>query len=147
MKRIFFAVSGLSLLAFAASAMATDEGTYPRCISFAPGGFCDAMEFDGKTQAIWRNYDCAGSQGLQTRGKYKGKKAHTFCDGTAGCEPAVAFGWDSFTFRFDLTASTGTLTAVSGGVRTIIQKDFPVAITEGACDFSQARGGVSSLSR
>lgn len=145
MNKILFALSGLSLLACAATATAAEDGTYPRCISFSPAGFCDGMEFDAKTDATWHNYDCAGSQGAQTSEKYKGKKVHTFCDGTAGCEPAAVNGWDSFTWRFNLMASTGTLTGVTGGQVFVLQQDMPVAITQGACDFSRVKGGVSSM--
>ena len=86
MKKILF---GLSLLACAAAATAADEAPLAgaHCISFAPAGFCDGMEYDSKTSATWHNYDCAGSQGLQTKANYK--KGKTFCDGTAGCNPAA----------------------------------------------------------
>jgi hypothetical protein len=147
MKKIFFALSGLSLLACAATATAGDEATYPTCISFAPAGYCDGMEFDSKTNATWHNYDCAGSQGAQTRAKYKTGRVHTFCDGRAGCQPAAVNGWDSFTWRFNLAASTGTLTGMIGGSQVTLQQDIPVAITQGACDFARTQGGVSSLSQ
>jgi hypothetical protein len=89
---------------------------------------------------------CAGSQGKQTRALYP---IHTVtrCDGAKGCNPAAYDGWDSFKWRFDLKASTGTLTGVTGGEKFVLQQDIPVSITKGACDFSQAQGGVSSLSR
>ena len=147
MREILLALSGLSLLACAATANAADEGSYPVCISFAPAGYCDGMEFDAKTDATWHNYDCAGSEGAQTMEKYKGKKVHTVCDGAAGCNPAAAYGWDSLVWRFNLAASTGTLTGFTGGQKEVLQQDIPVSITSGACDFSRVQGGVSSLLR
>jgi len=144
MKSILF---GLSLLACAAAATAADEAPLAgvHCISFAPAGFCDGMEFDSKKSATWHSYDCAGSQGVQTKANYA--KGKTFCDGTAGCNPAAFYGWDSLSWKFNLTASTGTLTGMLGGQKQVLQQDIPVGITKGACDFSQAQGGVSSLSR
>jgi len=144
MKKILF---GLSLLACAAAATAGDEAALAgaHCISFAPAGFCDGMEYDSKKKATWHNYDCGGSQGLQTKANYK--KGTTFCDGTQGCNPAAAYGWDSFSWKFNLAASTGTLTGISGGQKQVLQQDIPVGITAGACGFSEAQGGVSSLSR
>lgn len=146
MKKIRFALSGLSLLACAATATAADESKFPVCISFAPAGFCDGMEFDAKTDATWHSWDCAGSQAPQSSAKYKGTKAHTVCDGAQGCNPAVAYGYDSLVWRFNLSASTGTLIVVMAGQKEVFQ-DIPVAITEGACDFSRVHGGVSSLAR
>lgn len=146
MKMIRFALSGLSLLTGAASATAADESKFPVCISFAPAGFCDGMEFDAKTDATWHNWDCAGSQAPQSSAKYKVKKAHTVCDGTQGCNPAAAFGWDSLAWRFNLSDSTGTMIGVMAGQKYVYQ-DVPVAITEGTCDFSRAQGGISSLAR
>ena len=143
MKKILF---GLSLLACAAAATAADEAPLggAHCISFAPAGFCDGMQYDSKKSATWHNYDCAGSQGVQTKANYA--KGKTFCDGTAGCNPAAVYGWDSFTWKFDLTASTGTLTGMTGGTKVVLQQDIPVAITKGACDFSKTQGGgVSTL--
>ena len=144
MKKILF---GLSLLACAAAAPAADT-VFPgvTCISFAPAGFCDGMEYDKAKKATWHNYDCAGSQGKQTRALYP---IHTVtrCEGAKGCNPAAINGWDSFKWRFDLKASTGTLTGMLDGTKYTLQQDIPVGITKGACDFSQAKGGVSSLSR
>jgi hypothetical protein len=145
MKSILF---GLSLLACAAASTsaiaATDGGTH--CISFSPAGFCDGMEYDGKKSATWHNYDCAGSQGKQTKANYK--KGTTFCNGDKGCQPAQLNGWDSFSWSFDLKASTGTLTGITGGQEFTLQQDIPVGITKGACDFAQFnKSGVSSLAR
>ena len=144
MKKILL---GLSLLACAAVATAADEAPLAgaHCISFAPAGFCDGMQYDSAKSATWHNYDCAGSQGVQTKANYR--KGKTFCDGTQGCNPAAAYGWDSFTWKFDKAASTGTLTGMTGGTKVVLQQDIPVEITKGACNFSQAQGGVSSLSR
>jgi hypothetical protein len=144
MNKVLF---GLSLLACAAAATAADEAPLAgaHCISFAPAGFCDGMEFDSKTNATWHNYDCAGSQGVQTTANYK--KGKTFCDGTQGCNPANIYGWDNFKWKFNLTNSTGTLTGETGGQKVVLQQDIPVGITKGACDFSQSQGGVSSLAR
>jgi hypothetical protein len=143
MKSILF---GLSLLACAAATTAANGAPLGgvHCISFSPAGFCDGMEYDSKKSATWHNYDCAGSQGLQTKANYK--KGTTFCDGTQGCEPAAGNGWDSFSWKFDLKASTGTLTGVTGGQKIVLQDNIPVGITKGACAFNQAKGGVSSLS-
>lgn len=142
MKKTLF---GLSLLACAAAAMASDEAPLGgvHCISFAPAGFCDGMQFDTNKSATWHSYDCAGSQGVQTKANYK--KGKTVCDGTQGCNPAAAYGWDSLNWKFNLSASTGTLTGTIGGQKQVLQQDIPVAITKGACSFSEAKGGVSSL--
>ena len=144
MKKILF---GLSLLACAAAASAANEAPLGgvHCISFAPAGFCDAMQYDSAKSATWHNYDCAGSQGVQTTANYK--KGKTFCDGTAGCEPAAGNGWDSFTWKFDKANNTGTLTGITGGQKIVLQQDIPVAITKGACPFNRTQGGKSSLSR
>jgi hypothetical protein len=145
MKRVLF---GLSLLACAAAATAADESFQGvTCISFAPAGFCDGMEYDKAKKATWHNWDCLGSQGKQTSATYKNKAAHTFCDGTQGCNPAAAFGWDWITWDFNLKASTGTMTGMMSGEKKVIYQDVPVGITAGACNFSQAQGGVPSLSR
>jgi len=144
MKAILF---GLSLLACAAAATAADENVLagPQCISFAPAGFCDGMQFDTSKSATWRNYDCAGSNDVQT--KASARTGNTFCDGTQGCQPAAINGWDVLRWQFDREASTGTLTGTSGGQRFVLQRNIPVEITEGACSFNQAQGGISSLSR
>ena len=144
MKKILF---GLSLLACAAAATASDDSPLAgkHCISFAPAGFCDGMEFDSKTSATWHNYDCAGSQGVQTKANYA--KGTTFCDGTQGRNPAAAYGWDWVTWDFNLKASTGTMTGMMFGEKKVIYQDVPVDITAGACNFSRAQGGVPSLSR
>jgi hypothetical protein len=144
MKSILF---GLSLLACAAAATASDEAPLGgvHCIAFSPAGFCDGMEFDANKNATWHNYDCAGSQGAQTSANYK--KGKTFCDGSQGCNPANVYGWDSLSWKFNLTASTGTLTGVTGGQKVVLQQDIPVGITKGACNFSKVQGGVSSMTR
>lgn len=146
MKEILLALSGLPLLACTPAAIAADEASLPVCISLAPAGFCDAMEFDGRTKATWHNYDCAGSQGKQTRALYRAM-ATTDCDGTKGCNPSVFYGWDRLSWSFDTKASTGTLTGVIGGQKQVLGQDIPVSITAGACDVSQFQGGVSLLAR
>jgi hypothetical protein len=50
-------------------------------------------------------------------------------------------------WKFDKTASTGTLTGIQGGVSFTFLTDTPVAITSGACTFNGTQGGKSSLSR
>src|SRR5690242_20361595 len=144
MKKILF---GLSLLACAAAATAGNDapagGTH--CISFAPAGFCDGMEYDSATSATWHNYDCAGSQGVQTKASYS--KGTTKCLGTKGCNPANAYGWDALNWKFNKAASTGTLTGITGGQKVVLQQDIPVSITKGACNFSKVQGGVSALPR
>jgi hypothetical protein len=148
MRKILFALSGLSLLACAAGATAADQNfAGVTCISFSPAGFCDGMEYDKAKKATWHNYDCAGSMGKQTKATYKKKAATTFCDGTKGCNPAAFDGWDSFTWKFNLKASTGTLTGMLDGTEYTLQQDIPVGITAGACAFNETKGGISSLSR
>jgi hypothetical protein len=142
MKTILF---GLSLLACAAAATAADETAGPHCISFAPAGFCDAMQFDTSKSATWRNYDCAGSDDVQT--KASARTGNTFCDGTQGCQPSAINGWDSLRWQFDREASTGTLTGLSGGQKFVLQHNIPVELTEGACAFNEVRSGISTLSR
>lgn len=137
MKKILF---GLSLLACAAAASA-EAPTAVNCISFS--NFCDAMQYDSSFRATWKNYDCAGSQGRQTKARYR--KGTTFCDGTAGCNPAAAYGWESLSWAFNKAAGTGTLTGVTGGVAYTLVQDTPVAITSGACSVNATSGGVSSL--
>lgn len=141
MKKILF---GLSLLAAAAAASAAaPAGKFPSCVSFAPAGFCDAMQYDGKKSATWISYDCAGSNGEQTKASYgKGK---TFCDGTQGCNPAAAYGWDSFSWKFNWETNTGTLIGMTGGTEVVLQQDMPIEVTKGAC--TVVEGGVSSLAR
>lgn len=141
MKKILF---GLSLLACAAAATAeAPAGKFPKCVSFAPAGYCDAMQYDGKKAATWKNYDCGGSAGAQTKASYK--KGSTYCDGTAGCNPAAAYGWDSFTWKFNWANNTGTLTGMTGGTQVVLQQDMPIEVTAGAC--TVVEGGVSSLAR
>lgn len=144
MKKILF---GLSLIACAAVASAADETVYPVCVSFAPAGYCDAMEFDAHHNATWHNYDCAGSQGLQTLANYGNPFATTKCTASSGCNPAVVDGWTWFKWKFNRTASTGTLKGKTGGQVVVLQQDIPVAITTGACSVNRVQGGVSSLSR
>jgi hypothetical protein len=144
MKKLLF---GLSLVACAASAgAATDILGGVHCISFSPAGYCDAMQFNSLINANWHNYDCAGSDGKQTRAVYP-VHTLTYCSGKKGCQPAQVNGWDSFKWRFDLKQSTGTLTGMLGGTQYTLQQDMPVAVTKGACDVNQAKGGVSSLAR
>jgi len=145
MKEILF---GLTLIACAAGAAAANEPSLGgvHCISFAPAGFCDGMEYDSAKSATWHSYDCGGSQGLQTRALYP-ILTITRCDGAKGCNPAAAYGWDKLSWKFDLKASTGTLTGVMGGQKEVIQQDIPVDITKGACNFSNSQNGISSLSR
>jgi hypothetical protein len=144
MKAILF---GLSLLACAAAATAADETVLagPHCVSFAPAGFCDAMQFDTNKSATWRNYDCAGSDDVQT--KASARTGNTFCDGTQGCQPSAMNGWDVLRWQFDKGTGTGTLTGTSGDQKIVLQKDIPVEVTEGACAFNLTQGGISSLSR
>ena len=141
MKKILF---GLSLLACAAGASAAAEA-FPKCVSFEPAGYCDAMQYDAKRAATWHNYDCGGSQGAQTKASFP--KGKTVCDGTAGCNPAAAYGWEALNWKFNFTNNTGTLTGVSGGVKYVLQQDMPIAVTTGACSVAESKGGVSSLAR
>ncbi|MFO1338982.1 MAG: hypothetical protein U1F53_12265 [Burkholderiaceae bacterium] len=63
-------------------------------------------------------------------------------------QPSAAYGWDSLNWKFNYTASTGTLTGSTGGVDQMLQQDMPVALYAGACSAqSGAKGGVSSLAR
>lgn len=146
MKKILL---GLSVLACAAAASVSAQAatSYPVCVSFAPSGYCDAMQYDGKKSATWHNYDCAGSQGLQTKAKYKNKAATTICDGTKGCNPSAAYGWDALNWTFNPKAGTGTLTGVTGGTEIVLQQDIPVDVSSGACAAAKSQGGVSSLTR
>jgi hypothetical protein len=146
MKAILF---GLSLLACAAAATAANEpeAAGPYCVSFAPAGFCDGMQFNTGTSATWYNYDCGGSTSDQTQAKVLAKAALTLCDGTQGCEVAAGGGWDSLKWQFNRTASTGTLTGMTGGQKIVLQRNIPVEVTEGACAFNRIQGGISSLAR
>jgi hypothetical protein len=137
MKKVLFA---LSLLACAATASAA---SFPKCVSFAPAGFCDAMQYDGKKAATWRNYDCAGSAGEQTKAKYK--KGTTECIGAEGCNPSAAYGWDELNWKFNWDNNTGTLIGMTGGTEVILQQDMPIEVTDGACSVTE--GGRSSLVR
>jgi hypothetical protein len=130
-------------MSFGGIVYADDAAAFPTCIAFSPAGFCDGMEYDSNKKATWHNYDCAGSMGAQTKASYK--KGTTVCTGSTGCNPAAAYGWDSLDWKFNLSASTGTLTGVSGGVKTVLQNNIPVSITSGACSFARTNGGVSSL--
>ncbi|MGM9487927.1 hypothetical protein [Ideonella sp. YS5] len=142
MKKILF---GLSLLACAAGVTAAEEATFPVCVSFAPAGYCDAMQYDGENSATWKNYDCGGSAGAQTKAVYSLGK--TVCKGAKGCNPAAAYGWDALNWKFKFAKNTGTLTGISGGVKTVIQQDMPISVTSGACSVAEGQGGVSSLAR
>lgn len=137
MKKVLF---GLTLIASAAAASA-----YPVCVSFAPAGYCDAMQYDGKKDATWVSYDCAGSAGVQTTAKYKKKAATTTCDGTKGCEPSTTYGWDTLDWAFAPKAGTGTLTGMFGGTEYILQQDMPIEVIDGACVATE--GGRSTLAR
>ena len=134
MKKILF---GLSLLACAAAANAA----FPKCVSFAPAGFCDAMQYDAKKAATWKNYDCAGSAGVQTSANYA--KGKTTCTSASGCNPSAAYGWDSLNWKFNFANNTGTLTGTTGGSKVVLQQDMPIEVTKGAC--SVVEGGKSSL--
>jgi len=138
MKKVLF---GLTLLASAAAASA-----YPVCISFAPAGYCDSMQFDSKKKATWVQYDCAGNNGKQTTALNKKKVATTTCDGASGCNPSAAYGWDSLDWTFNKKAGTGTLTGMTGGSQYVLQQDMPISISEGACA-TESQGGRSSLAR
>jgi hypothetical protein len=141
MKKILF---GLSVIAAAAASPAA-HAAYPKCVDFSAAGYCDAMQFDAKRAATWIRYDCS-SNGAQTKASYP--KGKTKCDGTAGCNPAAAYGWEALNWKFNYTNSTGTLTGVSGGVKYVLQQDMPVSLYDGACTTaSEAKGGVSSLAR
>lgn len=140
MKKILF---GLSLLACAATVTAAQPEAFPTCVSFAPAGFCDSMQYDAKRAATWVSYDCAGSSGAQTKASYA--KGKTKCFASSGCNPSAAYGWDELNWKFNFTNNTGTLTGVSGGVKTVIQQDMPIAVIAGAC--TAAEGGRSSLAR
>ena len=147
MKKILFALS-LIACAAGASAAAADEDfdtakTY--CVDFSAAGYCDAMQYDSGRKATWHNYDCGGSAGKQTKASYR--KGTTVCDGTAGCNPAAAYGWDALDWTFNKSASTGTLTGSTGGQDYVLQQDMPVAISTGACAVSRTVGGKSALSR
>lgn len=139
MKKVLF---GLSLLVSAAAASA-----YPVCISFAPAGYCDGMQYDAKKSATWINWDCA-SDAAQTKAKYKAKAATTSCDGAKGCDPSATYGWDSLDWAFNPKAGTGTLTGMYQGSQYVLQQDMPIDVTEGACAFvAGGQGGRSSLAR
>lgn len=140
MKKILF---GLSLIACAAGVTAAQPEAYPTCVSFAPAGFCDSMQFDAKKSATWVSYDCAGSSGVQTKASYP--KGKTKCNGASGCNPAAAYGWEALDWKFNFANNTGTLTGKSGGVKTVLQQDMPIAVIAGAC--TAAEGGRSSMSR
>ncbi|MBN8487164.1 MAG: hypothetical protein J0M20_05490 [Burkholderiales bacterium] len=137
MKKVLF---GLSLLVSAAAASA-----YPVCVSFAPAGYCDAMQYDAKKSATWVSYDCAGSNGEQTKAKYKKKAATTECDGTKGCNPSATYGWDTLNWAFNPKGGTGTLTGMYQGSEYILQQDMPIEVIEGACVAQE--GGRSTLAR
>lgn len=137
MKKLFI---GLSLLACGAAATAAVN-----CVSFSPAGFVDAMQYDSGFRATWLNYDAAGSNGKQTKARFR--KGTTVCDAAKECNPSAAYGWESLNWTFNKTASTGTLVGVSGGTPITLLQDMPVAITAGACSISAATGGVSTLSR
>lgn len=142
MKKI---VSLLALLgAFGAST--ANAQSFPLCVSFAPAGFCDAMQYDSATSATWKNYDCGGSAGAQSKANYA--KGKTVCKGAKGCNPSAAYGWDVLKWKFKFAQNTGTLTGIAGGTTTVLQQDMPIEVTAGACSVAnQAKGGASSLAR
>jgi hypothetical protein len=140
MKKVLF---GLSLIACAFTASAESTAAV-NCISFAPAGFCDGMQYDSNRRATWVNWDCA-ADAPQTKASYR--RGTTFCDGTLGCNPAAAVGFESLSWKFNKAASTGTLSGVSGGQTIVLQQDMPVTITAGACAIKAAPSGISSLSR
>ena len=147
MKKILFGLSLLACAAAATAAAAVDEDAAAKtyCVDFSAAGYCDAMQYDSGRKATWHNYDCAGSAGKQTKASYK--KGTTICDGTKGCNPAAAYGWDALDWTFNKTAGTGTLTGSTGGVDYVLQQDMPVAISAGACAVNRTHRGKSSLSR
>lgn len=138
MKKILSGLSFVACAAFAPAAFA-----FPTCVSFAPAGFCDAMQYDSANSATWKSYDCAGSAGAQTKANYT--KGTTKCKGANGCNPAAAYGWEALNWKFKFGSSTGTLTGVSGGVKTVLQSNMPISVTEGAC--AVVEGGKSVLAR
>lgn len=140
MNKLLF---GLSLIACAAGATAAQPEAYPTCVSFAPAGYCDSMQYDAKRAATWVSYDCAGSNGAQTSASYP--KGKTKCLASSGCNPSAAYGWEALNWKFDFVNNTGTLTGVSGGVKTVLQQDMPIAVIAGAC--TAAEGGRSSLAQ
>ena len=70
-------------------------------------------------------------------------KGTTKCKGS--CNPAATYGWDALNWKFKFGSSTGTLTGVSGGVKTVIQSNMAISVTEGAC--AVVEGGKSVLAR
>ena len=141
MKKILFGLSVLASAAFAPAAQAA----FPNCVDFSAAGYCDAMQYNSETSATWVRYDCA-SNGDQTKAVYS--KGKTVCKGAKGCNPAAAYGWEALNWKFKFGSSTGTLTGISGGVKTVLQQDMPVALYDGACSGqSQAQGAKSSLSK
>lgn len=138
MKKILSGLSFVACAAFAPAAFA-----FPTCVSFAPAGYCDAMQYDSETSATWKNYDCGGSAGAQTKANYT--KGITKCKGAGGCNPSAAYGWDALNWKFNFGNNTGKLTGVSGGVKTVLQNGMPISVTEGAC--TVVEGGKSALSR
>jgi hypothetical protein len=141
MKKILF---GLSLLACAAAATAASPaGKFPSCVSFAPAGFCDAMQYDAKKSATWVSYDCAGSNGAQTKASYG--KGTTRCVGASGCNPSAAYGWDELNWKFNFANNTGTLVGITGGTEFILQQDMPIEVSKGACVVVE--GGRSVLAQ
>ena len=139
MKKILFGLSLVASAAFAPAAYA-----FPTCVDFSAAGYCDAMQYNSETSATWIRWDCA-SNGDQTKAVYSLGK--TVCKGAKGCNPAAAYGWDALNWKFKFGASTGKLTGISGGVKTVLQNNMPVSIYEGACTALAAPGGKSVLSR
>jgi hypothetical protein len=133
----------VSLLALLGAFGAANAQSFPLCVSFAPAGFCDAMQYDSATSATWKNYDCGGSAGAQTKADYS--RGKTVCKAAKGCNPSAAYGWDALKWKFKFAQNTGTLTGISGGVPTVLQQDMPIAVAAGACTINEVKSGVSSL--
>ena len=134
----------VSLLALLGTFGAANAQSFPVCVSFAPAGYCDGMTYTSATSADWYKWDCSQT-GAQTKANYA--KGKTVCKGAKGCNPSATYGWDALNWKFKFSKNTGTLTGISGGVKTVLQQDMPIAVTAGACTHLESKGGVSSLSR
>jgi hypothetical protein len=140
MKKILLSLSVIAC-AVAAPVAATAAS---HCVSFAPAGYCDSMQYDTGKKATWLMFDCTNSS-KQTTASWKMQT--TTCDGATGCDPSATYGWDSLDWQFNKKKSTGTLTGVTGGTTYVLQQDMPVAISDGTCVAAAKSGGVSSMSR
>lgn len=141
MSKILFALSVIACAAATTVPVTASAGT-ANCVSFAPAGYCDSMQYNGNKKATWVKWDCTNSA-KQTTANYK--KGTTTCDGATGCDPSYTYGWDSLDWKFNFTASTGTLTGMYAGSQYVLQQDMPVSVTPGACAANATRGGVSVL--